>query len=81
MVTYYVVQAFEEGAKGYLIPDEPKEARGPGHALLWASRLASMKAGVVAFSRTGDPETGAWEDAVVLATHGLVPEAAIEMVS
>lgn len=81
MVTYYVVQSFQEGRKGYLIPDEPKEARGPGQAQLWAERLAASRAGAVAFARTGDPATGAWEDAVILAIFGLVPEAAVDMVS
>jgi hypothetical protein len=81
VVTYFVVQSFQQGDKGFLIPDEPREARGPGQAQLWAEKLAANCAGAVAFARTGDPATGAWEDAVIIATFGLVPEAAVEMVS
>jgi hypothetical protein len=80
MVTYYVVQAFEQGRKGVLIADLPREARSPDHALAMGLRLAEAKAGVVVFSRSGDPSMGDWEDATVLAQHGLVPGDLMEMV-
>lgn len=31
------------------------------------------KGGAVAFSRTGDPETGEWADALILWVYGQVP--------
>lgn len=34
--------------------------------------IASKNAGAVAFSRTGDPNTGDFGDAVILATYGEV---------
>jgi hypothetical protein len=36
--------------------------------------MASSKAGAIAFSRTGDPSTGEFADAVILARYGDVPE-------
>ena len=39
-----------------------------------ARSLASGKAGVIAFARTGDPEVGEFADAVVLFKAGEVPE-------
>lgn len=74
MITYYVVQAFLVGNKGFLIPEEPREARSEGHARLWAERLAEGRAGVVAFSRTGDPATGDYDDAKIICQFGDVPE-------
>lgn len=73
MKTYFVVQAFVVGRKGALIADMPREARDEAQAIRLAERLASNRAGVIAFSRTGDPTTGDYDDAVVLARHGRVP--------
>lgn len=79
MVTYFVVQSFQRGKKGMLIADQPKQARDRAHCEYLAERLASSAASVVAFSRTGEPETGAWDDAVVLAVHGEVPAELLEL--
>ena len=38
-----------------------------------ARSMAHGKAGALAFSRTGEPELGAFDPAVVLATFGEVP--------
>ena len=81
MVTYFVVQSFEQGHKGMLIPDEPREARSADQALTVALRLAAEKAGVIAFERTGDPSTGEFADAVILAQHGKVPGEVLEAVA
>lgn len=74
MVTYYVVQSWQEGRKGVLIPDDAMEAPSEYAALSRARLLAASKPAVVAFSRTGDPDMGIWDDAVVLCEHGLVPD-------
>ncbi|WNJ89129.1 hypothetical protein [Bosea sp. 685] len=71
-VTYFVVQTYVANAKG-LIAEEPKPATGHDHALRLFERYRDIRAGVVAFSRTGDPTTGDWADAVILARHGKVP--------
>jgi hypothetical protein len=44
-----------------------------GAAVRRAAALALVHAGAVAFTRSGDPATGVFADAVVLASHGSVP--------
>lgn len=79
MVTYFVVQAYQRGKKGALIPDQPKQARDKNHCEVMAERIAQTSASVVAFSRRGDPETGDWDDAYVIAQYGDVPHELLEM--
>jgi hypothetical protein len=73
MLTYFVVQAFCRTRLGALVPDPPVQALDESHALRLADRLSGSKAGVVAFSRTGDPAIGEYEDAKILAAYGEVP--------
>lgn len=73
-VTHYVVQAFKKGPRGKILAEEPKIARDQNNCLVMAERLALSRHGVIAFSRTGDPYTGDFDDPVILATHGAVPE-------
>lgn len=72
MITYFVVQSFEQARKGTIFANAPIQAQSENDALRVAERLATSKLGVIAFRRTGDPSTGDFEDAVVLATYGLV---------
>lgn len=74
MLTYFVVQSYSAGRKGAIIADLPVQASTRDHALRIASRLALSKQAVVAFSRTGDPKAGDWDPAVILVTHGHLPE-------
>lgn len=74
MITYFVVQSFQRGKKGIVMPDTPVQAATRDQALRLAERLAPTKQAVVAFSRTGDAKDGEWEPAVILAVHGHVPE-------
>jgi hypothetical protein len=74
-MTYYVVLAFmrsEEG--GDIVACDPKEARSTDQAIRMAASLARMEGhcGAIAFSRTGDPALGDFEDAVILKTIGEV---------
>lgn len=78
MVTYYVVQSFQQGNKGMLIPDQPRQARDKTHCESLATQAADAGCVVVAFARTGDPETGDWGDAVILAQHGDLPAELME---
>jgi hypothetical protein len=73
-LTYFVVQAFKpvKGAHGKISADDPIEARDQDHAMALVARYKPIRAGVIAFRRTGDPTTGEWEDAVIIARHGLV---------
>lgn len=75
-LTYFVVQAYQsvKGSQGGISADAPMAARDEGHALRLFERYKSIRAGVVAFRRTGDPATGEWEDAVVIARHGRLPD-------
>lgn len=73
-LTYFVVQTFSvvKGSKTKINADDPMEARNEEHALRLVERYRPIRAGVIAFHRTGDPKTGEFEDAVRIARHGLV---------
>ncbi|WP_213775993.1 hypothetical protein [Bradyrhizobium sp. dw_78] len=74
-VTYFVALPFLAADDG-VAAGEPTECFNPGAAVARAEVL-SRKAGhvgAVAFSRTGDPATGEFSDAVVLKTFGDVPD-------
>jgi hypothetical protein len=72
-VTYYVVVPFVADESGDLVPLEPIEAQSAGSAMRKAAEVATGKGGAIAFSRTGDPATGDFGDAVVLGRYGDVP--------
>ena len=71
-VTYHVVVAFDRDAEGDLKPGEAQEVMSPVVAERRARTLALDHAGVLAFSRTGNPATGEFLDAVILARFGEV---------
>ena len=60
--TSYFVQAFNAGKGGNLKADAPIACKSATGALRTAERLALSKLGVVAFSSTGDPEMGDYDD-------------------
>jgi hypothetical protein len=60
--TIYVVQAFNAGRGANLKADAPIACKTQTSALRTAERLALSKLGVVAFSSTGDPEMGDYDD-------------------
>ena len=72
-VTYYVALPFIRNEEGELLPGEAQDRQSAGAAESLARKLALTSAGAVAFSRTGEPATGEFEDAVVLRTFGEVP--------
>ena len=71
-MTYYVVVPFGRSEEGDLVPLEPVEAPSGEAARRRASVVAAKNAGAIAFSRTGDPDSGEFGDAVILATYGEV---------
>lgn len=80
MVTYFVVLGFQLGKGGIIVADEPREIHGGKERCVSAARrLFENRAGVIAFSRTGDPKLGDWEDAVILFQAGVVPEEVMAM--
>lgn len=79
MSAFFVVQSFTRGTKGGLRPDVPIQAQNTSHARRMAERLSANKALVVAFMREGDPKTGEYEEAKLIAAHGDVPDEVREM--
>lgn len=73
-VTHYVVQSYRKMGKR-LVADEPRVASSEAECLRWAQSTASRRPAVIAFSRTGDADTGDFDDPVILAVHGDVPGA------
>jgi hypothetical protein len=71
-VKYYVVVPFDRDALGALRPGEAREATHAWAAERAASFLARDHAGAVAFSRIGDPATGEFQDAMIIAQFGEV---------
>jgi hypothetical protein len=71
-VTYHVVIVFDRDAEGDLKPGEAREVMSPIVVERRARALALEHADALAFSRTGDPATGEFHDAVVLARFGEV---------
>jgi len=71
-VTYHVVVAFDRDAEGDLKAGEGREVMSPVVAERRARALVLEHAGAVAFSRTGNPATGEFQDAVILAQFGEV---------
>ena len=72
-VTYFVAMPFTRDDDGELVAGEAQERQSAGAAESAARRMAETAAGAVAFSRTGDPSSGEFEDAVVLRSFGEVP--------
>jgi hypothetical protein len=75
-MTYYVALAFMRSEDGEIVACEPKEARSSDQAIRMAGTMAAMEGhcGAIAFSRTGDPALGDFEDAVILKTLGEVDD-------
>ena len=74
-MTHYVALAFKRSEDGGdIIACDPKEARSSEQAIRMAASMAKMgeHCGAIAFSRTGDPALGDFEDAVILKTVGEV---------
>ena len=71
-VKYYVVQPYHHQFGDYFAYD-PIEAQSEAGAIARAKTEADEWGGAVAFSRVGDPDTGVFQDAVILARFGETP--------
>ncbi len=72
--SYYGVQAFVmKGAK--IVPEQPRIATSEANAKRMAESLAPTRVGVIAFRRSGDMDSGVFDDPEILAEHGTVPSA------
>ena len=77
-VTYYVVVPFGRDDDGNLAPLEAIEAPHADAARRRAQAAAAKHGGAIAFSRTGDPASGEFTDAVVVAVYGEVDAGMLE---
>ncbi|TMK35897.1 MAG: hypothetical protein E6G70_31845 [Alphaproteobacteria bacterium] len=74
--TSYFVQTFVARRGGSLKADTPIACKTATGALRTAERLALSKLGVIAFSSTGDPEMGDYDDEpAVIFREGELPSA------
>jgi hypothetical protein len=74
--TSYFVQSFNAGKGGHLKADAPIACKSAARALQTAERLALSKSSVVAFSSTGDPEMGDYdEEPQIIFRKGQLPSA------
>jgi hypothetical protein len=72
--TIYLVQAYTQGKRARLNADSPIRCKSSESARRTAERLAATKAGVVAFSTSGDVELGEYdEEPVVFFKTGRLP--------
>jgi hypothetical protein len=75
-MTYYVALTFKkaEDEGGDIVACDPIEARSAEQAIRTAASLAAAEGhcGAIAFSRTGDPAVGDFEDARILKAVGEV---------
>lgn len=73
-MTDYVPFTFKRSEYRDIVACEPKEARSSSQAICMAETLATTEGhcGAIAFSRTGDPALGDFEDAVILKAVGEV---------
>jgi hypothetical protein len=74
LVTYYVAIQFVRRPDGSLVAQRPIECADADAAIACAKTMTRKEAGAVAFSRTGDPDRGEFDPAVVLARFGDVPD-------
>jgi hypothetical protein len=78
-ITYYVALPVLKNEEGEWVAGQALEAKTPEEAKRRAMALAAVDGGAVAFSRTGDPDTGEFSDAVILARFGEVPDDLTEL--
>ncbi len=72
-ITYFVALPFTCTDDGELVAGDAVECPNAGRAIREAERLSRLNAGAVAFSRTGDPSLGEFNDAKVIKRFGELP--------
>ena len=73
-VTYFVVLPIVRNEEGELIAEDGQEAPNAFAAQRRAQAMVGRKVGAIAFSRTGDPAIGEFDEAVILGRYGDAPE-------
>ncbi len=72
-IEYFVALPFVRNDDGELVPGEAQERQTTLAAIRRAQSMATVHAGAIAFSRTGNPKTGEFEPAEILKRFGEVP--------
>jgi hypothetical protein len=72
--TYFVVLPFSRTEDGDFLAEAAIEVRSAEQAKAIAARMEGPERGAVAFSKTGDPQLGEWDDAVILGRYDDVPD-------
>lgn len=73
-VTYFVVLPLVRNEEGDLVAEEGQEAPTAAAAQRRAQAIIGTKSGAIAFSRSGDPAVGEFEDAIILGSYGDAPD-------
>jgi hypothetical protein len=73
-ITYFAVLPFSRTEDGDFLAEAAIEARSADQARAIASRMVAPERGAVAFSKTGDPQLGEWNDAIILGRYGDAPD-------
>jgi hypothetical protein len=73
-ITYFAVLPFSRTEEGDFLAEAAIEVRSAVEARATAARKEGPERGAVAFSKTGDPQLGEWQDAVILGKYGDVPD-------
>lgn len=73
-VTYFVVLPIVRNEEGELVAEDGQEAPNAFAAQRRAQAMVGRKVGAIAFSRTGDPAIGEFDEAVILGRYGDAPE-------
>ena len=73
-LTYFAVIPFARDVDGNFIAEAAIEVRSADEARSAASRMEGQGKGAIAFAKTGDPQLGQWDDAVILGRYGDVPD-------
>ena len=74
-LTYFVVQPYVPIAgTGLLGSADPVQVPDAAAARRMVQALPKGAVGAVAFSRSGDTDEGEWDDAVIIASNGRIPE-------
>ena len=73
-VTFYVVQAFDMNDYGELVGRAPQSVSSASLAKRTAETLAKAVAGVIAWSRDGNPDIGEYGEPTILFKTGLLPD-------
>jgi hypothetical protein len=73
-ITNFAMPPFSRDADGDFIAEVAIEVRSAKQAKATASHMAAAERGAIAFPKTGDPQLGEWDDAIILGRYGGVPD-------